>query len=73
MSVAQLELFETAPTRWQTWLASTLGAANSNPHWRYRERFYAMKDTICRRYGTRDGDDIQQLIRPCWRAAKALH
>ena len=65
MSVAQLELFDTAPTRWQTWLASTLGAANSNPHWRYRERFYRMKDKILRQYGMADGDDYQEIIHYC--------
>lgn len=65
MSTMQLELFNTAPTRWQSWLASTLGAANSKPPWRYRERFYRMKDAILRRHAAPDGDDIQEIIHYC--------
>jgi hypothetical protein len=47
-------------------LSYFLWLANSNPPLR-KERFYAIKDTILRRWGTRDGDDWQQITHECWR------
>ena len=44
-----------------------LHIANSYPEAVDKKRFYAMKDRILRRYGRRDGFDIQHVAgKKCW-------
>jgi hypothetical protein len=40
--------------------------ANASPPSSHRDAFYALKDRLLRRYGSRTGADIQHIRRPCW-------
>lgn len=46
-----------------SWL---LFLANSDPPF-LRERFYALKDSLLRRWGERDGEDWQEIVKLCYR------
>lgn len=47
-------------------LAPVLGAANASPPMPGTEGFYAIKDRILNRWGTRDGEDAQRIEKKCW-------
>lgn len=48
-------------------LSYLLWLANSDPPYCHRERFYAMKTRILRRYATREGTDLQEIPgKKCW-------
>lgn len=48
-------------------LSKLLFLANSSPPELERERFYAMKTRILRRFGTPDGCDWQRIVKVCFR------
>ncbi len=47
-------------------LAKVLRHANTSPPSEARQEFYALKQAILEAYGQRDGDDIQEIVKPCW-------
>ena len=51
-------------------ITSTLGlllhVANTRPPWIGRDRFYALKDALLKRYGTHTGTVVQHIIKECF-------
>lgn len=47
-------------------LARLLHVANSSPPHTRREKFYALKDRLLKRYAARDGYEIQEIKKECW-------
>ena len=51
----------------QNALGRILHIANSDPPSRYRREFYAVKDRVLKRFGLPECNDLQHIIKPCWR------
>lgn len=47
-------------------LSTILRHANSSPPSHARAEFYALKEAICRAYGTLEGYDVQLIEHSCW-------
>lgn len=47
-------------------LAVVLHHANAQPPSSAKQEFYELKQAILERYGWRDGDDWQHIVKPCW-------
>lgn len=43
-----------------------LHRANTDPPIAAREEFYRLKDLLLERYATRDGADVQEIVKECW-------
>ena len=46
--------------------ATLLHYANSSPPVVGRTEFYALKSRLLKQHGTRDGEDVQHIVAPCW-------
>jgi hypothetical protein len=62
LQYAMTSLLHSSTCRLVGWL---LFRANAHPPLA-RDAFYALKDRLLQRYGTYSGEDIQQIIDPCW-------
>lgn len=47
-------------------IARLLHLANQGPPFSRRSEFYALKERILARFGTRAGDDVQHIRKECW-------
>lgn len=47
-------------------IARLLHLANARPPFMCRERFYSLKDRLLKRWGTREGYDLQRIDYACW-------
>lgn len=56
-------------------LSLVLKKANQGPPFGFdeREAFYKLKQAILEAYGTRDGEDVQRIIKKCWRCKEGIY
>lgn len=47
-------------------LGKVISIVNSDPPQQLRPEFYEIKNRVLQRFGTRVGQDLQHIVKPCW-------